>query len=189
MTKAIVGLPVPAPAVRLLDWEPVEQPELKASFERLNREWIEAWFAIEPRDEAIFADPAGGIVGRGGALFFLLEDEAPVGCCALVPEPARPDVYQLGKMAVTASARGRGYGDRLLMHALAWARARGAREVNLLTNTTLTAARALYLKHGFREVPFEARPGYLRSNVRMVLVLESPRASPASAPDPDAAAS
>ena len=155
--------------VRLLEWDPERQPELRAAFERLNREWIEAHFVVEPRDEAVFADPAGTIVGRGGALFFVLESDAPVGCCALVPEA--PGVFQLGKMAVTATSRGRGHGERLLSHALAWAGARGARQVTLLTNTTLTAAGALYRKHGFRSVPFTAPPGYLRSNARMIVDL------------------
>ena len=82
-------------------------------------------------------------------------------------------MFQLGKMGVTAAARGRGYGDRLLAHAIAWARAHGAERVMLLTNTVLEAAGALYRKHGFRPTPYTPAPGFARTNARMVLELGS----------------
>ena len=160
-----------AAAVRIVDWDPRARPDLRADFERLGREWIEAWFSVEPRDEAVFADPAAKIIAPGGAIFFLLEDEVPVGTCAMIPES--PGVFQLGKMGVTAAARGRGYGDRLLAHAIAWARAHGAERVMLLTNTVLEAAGALYRKHGFRPTPYTPAPGFARTNARMVLELGS----------------
>jgi GNAT superfamily N-acetyltransferase len=161
-----------AESVALIAWDPVTQPALASAFERLNREWIEAHFTIEPRDEAVFRDPAATIVAPGGALFFLLEAGIPVGTCALIPEAA-PGVYQLTKMAVTARARGKGYGDQLLTHAIEWSRSRGATSVVLLTNTSLEAAGALYRKYGFRNTPFTAPPGYLRTNARMTLALDS----------------
>ena len=161
-----------AAAIRIIDWDPRARPELRADFERLGREWIQAWFSVEPRDEAVFADPEARIIAPGGAIFFLLEDEVPVGTCAMIPES--PGVFQLGKMGVTAAARGRGYGDRLLTHALAWARARGASRVMLLTNTVLEAAGALYRKHGFRYEPYTPKPGFARTNARMVLELTPP---------------
>lgn len=157
--------------VALISWDPVRQPELASAFERLNREWIETHFAIEPRDEAVFRDPAAAILAPGGAMFFLLESGEPVGTCAMVPEP-EPRVYQLTKMAVTARARGKGYGDLLLAHAISWARERGATTVVLLTNTSLEAAGSLYRKHGFRNTPFTAVPGYARTNARMALALD-----------------
>ncbi len=46
------------------------RPEFRADFERLNREWIEQYFALEQEDLKVFADPAGQIVGarRAGVL-------------------------------------------------------------------------------------------------------------------------
>jgi GNAT superfamily N-acetyltransferase len=157
-------------SVALIAWDPVTRPELAAAFERLNREWIEAHFVIEPRDEAVFRDPVDVILRPGGAVFFVLEAGEPVGTCAMILD-AEPGVYQLTKMTVTARARGNGYGDRLLAHAIGWARERGAAAVVLLTNTSLKAAGALYRKHGFRYTPFIAPPGYLRTNARMLLAL------------------
>ena len=174
--SAVAEMPHDPTAPRILEWRPADRPDLRAAFERLSREWIEGYFAVEPRDEAVFRDPAGTIVAPGGAIFFLLEGDTPVGTCAMIPEGA--GVYQLGKLGVTAAARGRGYGDRLLAHAIGWASARGARRVTLLTNTTLTAAGALYRKHGFRSEPFTAAPGYERTNARMALDLHSVRGEP-----------
>src|SRR5688500_18294685 len=125
------------PAV--ISWDPVLRPDLAGAFERLNREWIEAHFVIEPRDEAVFRDPVAAILAQGGAVFFVLEADEPVGTCAMVPE-TEPGVFQLTKMAVTARARGKGYGDQLLAHAITWARERGATSVMLLTNTSLETA-------------------------------------------------
>ena len=44
-----------ADAARLVTW----RPDLRAHFERLNREWIERWFVVEDADRAVFADPGG----------------------------------------------------------------------------------------------------------------------------------
>ena len=164
-------VPTPSASVVVVTWDPVTEPALAAAFERLNREWIEAHFVIEPRDQAVFRDPVGKILSPGGAVFFVLEAGEPVGTCAMIPEPA-PGVYQLSKMAVTAAARGLGYGDRLLAHAINWARGRGATSVVLLTNTRLAAAGALYRKHGFENTPYTASPEYARTNARMILALE-----------------
>ena len=170
MRSHFLSVPALPESVALIVWDPVTQPELAAAFERLNREWIEAHFVIEHRDEAVFRDPVAVIVRPGGAVFFALEAGEPVGTCAMIPE-AEPGVYQLTKMAVTAHARGKGYGDRLLAHAIGWARGRGAAAVVLLTNTSLEAAGSLYRKHGFRYTPFTAPPGYVRTNARMLLAL------------------
>lgn len=145
------------------------RPALRDAFVRLNRQWIEHYFAIEPRDEAVFGDVEGRILAPGGAIFFVLADGEPLGTCAMQVES--PGVYQLAKMAVDPAARGRGYGDLLMDAAIAWARARGARRVELLSNTTLAPAIALYRKHGFVEEPFTVQPGYARTNTKMALVL------------------
>ena len=146
------------------------RPELRDAFVRLNRQWIEQYFAIEPRDEEVFGDVEGRILSPGGTIFFVLADGVPLGTCAMQFES--PGVYQLAKMAVDPSARGRGYGDLLMLAAIEWARARGASRVELLSNTTLAPAIALYRKHGFVEEPFTARPGYARTNTKMALTLE-----------------
>ena len=86
---------------------------------------------------------------RGGGWFAVLEDEtgAIVGSAGLFPIDAQ--TLELRKMYLHSSLRGRGWGRKLLLAALAVARARGARRVILETASRLTDAIALYERHGF----------------------------------------
>ena len=43
--------------------------EFRAAFERLNRDWIETFFVLEPADREIFSDPEGHILASGGEIF------------------------------------------------------------------------------------------------------------------------
>ena len=147
------------------------RPGLQPAFESLNRRWIETFFAMEPRDEAVLKDPEGEIIARGGEVFFVLDgNEAAVGTCALLP--AGPGTWYLAKMAVHPEAQGRGYSHLLLRAAIDWARGRGGTRITLTSNRVLATALALYRKYGFREVPLE--PGdaeYVRVDIRMELAL------------------
>jgi putative acetyltransferase len=74
-------------------------------------------------------------------------------------------------MAVDPAARGRGYGDRLMEAAIAFARDAGARRLMLLSNTRLAPALTLYRKHGFRDVPLDPANGYSRADIQLELPL------------------
>jgi len=65
-------------------------------------------------------------------------------------------VLELKRMYLGRTYRGRGLGRRLLVTALDWARARGARTIRLDTTEEMQAARHLYEAYGFRRVPGEA---------------------------------
>ena len=148
---------------RLVAWS----PELRADFERLNREWIERWFALEEEDRKVFEDPSGRIVEPGGQIFFVVDEGGVRGTCAVIRHDA--ETLELAKMAVDPSARGRGYGDRLVEAAIALAREVGARRLMLVSNTRLGPALALYRKHGFRDVPLDPANGYSRADIQMEL--------------------
>jgi len=151
--------------------------EYREHFAALNREWIERWFRMEPRDWEALGDPRGTIVDRGGEVFFLLGDGEVYGTCAL--KLHEPGVYELTKMAVHPDARGRGYGGVLLRAALDAARERGARRVFLLSSQRLEPAIAMYRKHGFVVTRLGPHPLYERSDIEMELEL-------GAAPPPDA---
>ena len=154
-----------AEAVRLATW----RPELRSDFERLNREWIERWFGVEEEDRKAFEDPGGRIVEPGGQIFFVVDEAGVRGTCAVIRHDAA--TYELAKMAVESSAQGRGYGDRLVAAAIAFARSAGARRLMLVSNTRLGPALNLYRKHGFRDVPLDPRNGYTRADIQLELVL------------------
>jgi GNAT superfamily N-acetyltransferase len=143
--------------------------ELRPDFERLNRDWIERYFVLEPPDMAVFQDPRRLIVDPGGQIFFVMDEGGVQGTCALVPHG--PGTFELAKMAVRQESRGRGYGDLLMEAAIGFARRAGARRLTLVSNTLLAPALRLYRKHGFVEVPLEGRHGYERVDIQLELTL------------------
>lgn len=145
-------------------------PQYLPAFVELNREWIQKYFVLEPMDLAQLENPYDNILNQGGEIFFLLENETPVGTCAMVPHGAGS--YELAKMAVAPSARGQGYGDIVMQAAIDWAKAKNAGTVTLLSNTVLEPAIALYHKHGFKTVHLGPHPDYERCNIEMVLKLK-----------------
>ena len=86
-----------------------------------------------------------------GGLFEVVEDGGRiVGTVGLVP--AGDGVFELRKMYLAREARGRGLGKRLLERALAAARERGGRRVELETASCLVEAIGLYRRYGFQPV-------------------------------------
>jgi putative acetyltransferase len=143
-----------------------------AAFSRLNEEWIASLFSLEQKDRDTLADPFGHYVAPGGDVLLARDGEnRVVGCVAL--EPAGDGVFELSKMAVAPPERGRGIGRRLLVAAIARARALGASSLFLGSNRRLTAAVGLYESAGFRHVPREAIGllPYSRADVFMELRL------------------
>jgi len=107
----------------------------------------------DPRDtDADLHDIEASYTKRGG-VFRVLTDEqgAIVGCGGLYPL-ANGEV-EIRKMYFLPSARGKGYGRRLLNELLVEAKQRGYRRVVLETASQLKEAIALYRSAGFR--PYE----------------------------------
>jgi len=141
-------------------------PELAPYFESLNREWIERWYTVEPKDEWYFRDPHGTIIAPGGAIFFAIEDEVPVGVAAAIRRDAA--TFELAKMAVTPPYQGRGYGRSLAEAVLRYATSAGAHRVLILSDSRLEPAIRLYERLGFQHQPFPTATGYARGNVYML---------------------
>jgi ribosomal protein S18 acetylase RimI-like enzyme len=144
--------------------------ELRSAFEALNLEWIETYFRLETADREILGDPRGQIIDRGGQVFFVLENGQVQGTCAVLRHTS--DECEIAKMAVAPYARGRGYGDLLMVACLAFARQSGARMVSIVSNTVLEPAIRLYRKHGFVQVPLAGDARYARANIRLELELD-----------------
>jgi len=144
----------------------------EAAFRRLNEDWIVRHFGrMEEKDEEAVSDPQAHFLDGGGRIFFAVLDGETVGCCAL--RAMGPDEYEVAKMTVAESARGRGIGRRLLEHVVAEARATGAVRLYLETNRKLTTAIHLYESVGFRHLPAErfVPSPYARANVQMEMEL------------------
>ena len=139
--------------------------EYRADFERLNRDWIETFFVLEDADREILRDPDTAVIAPGGQIFFVVDEDGVQGTCAVVPH--EPGIFEIAKMAVSAGARGRGYGDLLMEASVEFARRAGARRVVIVSNTVLAPAIRLYQKHGFVRVPLDQHERFARANIRL----------------------
>ena len=148
-------------------------PRHTAAWTALNEAWIARLFVIEPKDRLVLDDPVGQILDPGGHILMAEIDGRPVGCCALI---AMADGgYELAKMAVDETVRGRGIGKRLMTAAVALARDLNAPRLYIETNSSLKNAIGLYEAHGFRHMA--AQPtAYARCDVWMELKLAPDRA-------------
>jgi DNA-binding MarR family transcriptional regulator/N-acetylglutamate synthase-like GNAT family acetyltransferase len=137
-----------ASGLRILDYSDA----LAGEFLRINAEWIEAMFTMEPADREVLENPREAIIDRGGAVLFVEAGElGSVGTCAL--NRTGPGAFELTKMAVLERARGRRAGGFLLAAAIERARALRARSLYLLTNRRCAAAIHLYERAGFVHDP------------------------------------
>ena len=142
---------------------------LAPHFRDINAEWIGAMFRLEETDRDVLQHPREKIIEPGGDILFVeAEGLGIVGACALQKTGATS--YELTKMGVRESARGRKAGEFLLAAVIERARELGADPLYLLTNTRCAAAIHLYEKLGFRhDAQIMARYGarYARCDVAM----------------------
>ena len=143
-------------------------PRWRDDFARLNLEWLQRWFEVEPIDREVLSNPEVHILAGGGRVLFAVDgDDRAVGTVALRHEGG--GVYELTKMAVEPVLRGTGVGRQLMLGALTAFRAAGGRELFLESSSKLAPALALYESVGFVHHP-APRPGshYGRADVYMV---------------------
>ena len=143
------------------------RPEWAPHFDRINTEWLERWFAVEPVDRAMLSDPKTHVIDHGGSILFAALDGEIIGTCALLKESE--GVYELSKMAVETGFRGLGAGRKLVEAAIAEYERLGGTMLFLESNRRLAPALTLYESVGFVHQP-APRPGshYQRADVYMI---------------------
>ncbi len=138
-------------------------------FEKFNRQWIEAWFTMEPVDEFVLTNPDKAILQNGGAILMALYDEEVAGTVGL--RKVDEATYEFTKMAVGEDFRRKGIAEALSYASFEKAKELGADKVILYSNTKNAGAIKLYEKVGFEHLPVE--PGvYERANVKMEIEIQ-----------------
>ena len=151
-----------ADAVRIVDFE----PRYGEDFRRLNIQWLQKYFKVEPIDEVVLSRP-GAIVDEGGCIVMARLGSETVGTCALLKKGQNR--FELSKMAVAETRQGLGIGRRLMAAAIEAFESRGGGELFLETNSRLAPAIRLYETSGFVHAARPAGPAvYARSDVYMV---------------------
>lgn len=144
------------------------EPRHAEAWRTLNEAWISRLFVIEPKDRLILDDPEGQVLAPGGRILMAEIEGRAAGCCALI---AMDDGgYELAKMAVDETFRGRGIGKRLMAAAVELARDLNAPRLYIETNSSLANAIGLYEAFGFVRLSPRPTP-YARADVWMELKL------------------
>ena len=141
--------------------------EFQPWFEKLNRDWIEKYFWMEPLDFQVLQHPDEHIVNKGGAILMASYNKEIAGTCAL--KYVNAGTYEFTKMAVDEKFRGKKIGQALADAAIDKVKELGGEKIILYSNTKLEPAIALYRKIGFKEIPVDGP--YKRSNIKMELIL------------------
>lgn len=142
-------------------------------FKRLNEEWITNNFWLEDSDIQVLSDPQKYILNKGGNVFIALNNNKPVGTCALIVRDGL--TCELVKMVVDPQLHGQGIGFKLGQAFIDKARERGFSRIVLEGNTKMVASLVLYRKLGFQEIPMEFDVHnsaiHKRCNIFMELIL------------------
>ena len=132
--------------VRIVSFE----SKYKEDFKRLNEEWLNKYFSVEPEDERILSSPEE-IIRNGGEIFFAVYDNEIAGTCAAIKIDR--NTYELAKMGVTEKYQGKQIGKKLALTVIGFAVAKNAKNIFLETSSKLTAALSLYKQLGFEQIP------------------------------------
>lgn len=152
--------------ISIVPYESKHQPY----FEKFNRQWIEAWFTMEPLDEWVVTNPEEAILKDGGSILMAVCDGTVAGTVGL--RKLNEGVFEFTKMAVDENFRRRGIAEALSYASFEKAKALGATKVILYSNTKNAGAIQLYEKIGFKHLPVE-NDVYARANVKMEIDLSN----------------
>ena len=141
------------------------QSQYSSQFYQLNRLWIEESWVLEDSDKKDLLNPEI-IIHNGGQIFFAISKNEVIGTVAMIKNSDK--IYELAKMTVKSSYRGKGVANLLMDKCIEFAFKKNASEIFLISNDSLTVARNLYEKYGFKEVVLDSQK-YERGNVKMIL--------------------
>ncbi|RZJ68576.1 MAG: GNAT family N-acetyltransferase [Flavobacterium sp.] len=150
--------------IRIVEFE----DKYATAFKELNEEWITAYFTMEESDYKALGNPQANILDKGGKILVALDDEQPVGVCALIKMNDPEYDFELAKMAVSPSAQGKGIAMMLCNAAIKTAKDLGATKIYLESSRKLTPAMRLYEKLGVKDVTGRPTP-YSRCDIQMEL--------------------
>jgi DNA-binding MarR family transcriptional regulator/GNAT superfamily N-acetyltransferase len=143
-------------------------PQYEKAYKTLNITWIQKHWELEESDYKALYKPEENIISPGGYIAIAVHEEEAIGTCTLIS--MGDGSYELAKMAVDDSMKGRGVGYQLGWHMLDKARELGAQRIYLESNSILTPALNLYRKLGFKHISGHPSP-YDRCNIQMELIL------------------
>ena len=144
------------------------QPKYANHFYKLNVEWLEKYFYVEPYDEKVLSNPQKYVLDTGGFIFFAKYNNEIIGVVSLINQKT---FFELSKMAVTAGYQGLKIGQKLMDFCIQFAKNQQWKSITLYSQKKLVPAINLYKKTGFKEIELEKESHYERSDIKMLLLL------------------
>ena len=145
------------------------QPQLAIHFYKLNVEWLEKYFYVEPYDQKVLSNPKKYVIDPGGYIFFAKYATEIVGVVSLINQKS---FFELSKMTVTPKYQGLKIGLQLMNFCIEFAKQKQWKSITIYSHKKLLPAIQLYKKVGFKEISLEENSHYERSNIKMLLEIK-----------------
>ncbi len=145
------------------------KPSHAGRFRDLNLYWLEKYFRVEDKDRQMLEHCEEHIIKPGGKIFLATLGDEIVGCFALIK--LDEGIYELGKMAVDPEYQSKNIGQELMRYAIDYGQRLHWKKMVLYSNSKLSRALHIYRKFGFMEVALEKDLPYMRSDIKMELIL------------------
>ena len=150
--------------IEIIEYNDKYQPD----FKRMNLEYLDKYNLTESHDLQILDDPKGTVLKNNGYLWLAKASEEIVGTAGIMPEGH--DIFELIKMCVAESWRGKGISKLLIETCLGKIKELGGKKLILFSNHQLQTALKLYEKYGFKNVEVTDSP-FVTADVKMELEL------------------
>ena len=137
-----------------------------ADFKRMNLEYLDKYNLTESHDMIILDNPEEVVIKSGGFIWLAKAGDEIVGTVGIMPEGH--GIFELIKMCVAESWRGKGISKLLMETCLQKVKELRGEKLILFSNHQLQTALKLYTKYGFKNVEVTDSP-FETADVKMEL--------------------
>src|SRR5688572_1224368 len=151
-------------AIQIIEYE----EKYNSDFKKLNLDYLDKYDLTESHDMIILDNPEEIVLKTGGFIWLAKAGDEIVGTVGIMPEGH--GIFELIKMCVAESWRGRGISKLLMETCLQKVKELGGVKLFLFSNHQLQTALKLYKKYGFKNVEVTDSP-FETADVKMELDL------------------
>ena len=149
-------------AVEIIEYD----EKYHSAFRRMNLDYLDKYNLTESHDMIILDNPEEIVIKSGGFIWLAKAGDEIVGTVGIMPEGH--GIFELIKMCVAESWRGRGISKLLMETCLQKVKELGGEKLFLFSNHQLQTALKLYTKYGFKNVEVTDSP-FETADVKMEL--------------------
>ena len=140
--------------------------KFQGDFKRMNLDYLDKYNLTESHDMIILDNPEEIVIKSGGFIWLAKAGDEIVGAVGIMPEGH--GIFELIKMCVAESWRGKGISKLLMETCLQKVTELGGEKLFLFSNHQLQTALKLYTKYGFKNVEVTDSP-FETADVKMEL--------------------